>query len=93
MNRITRSTLLVGAAAAASASVPAPACAQRDRELTRVDSTFAFEKGSWVDVSIATGEVVITGWTRPEAKVYASIERGGIDAQLRGIPTDGAGMS
>jgi DUF4097 and DUF4098 domain-containing protein YvlB len=82
MNRITRSTLLVGAAAAAIASVPAPACAQRDRELTRVDSTFAFEKGSWVDVSIATGEVVITGWTRPEAKVYASIERGWIDAQL-----------
>lgn len=60
----------------------AQAHAQRDRDRTRVDSTFAFEKGSWVDVAIASGEVIITGWTRPEAKVYASIERGWIDTQL-----------
>jgi hypothetical protein len=80
MNRISRFTML--AAAATIAGAPASARAQRDRELTRIDSTFAFEKGSWVDVSVASGEVVITGWARAEAKVHASIERGWIDAQL-----------
>ncbi len=81
MNRTTRIATLF-AFAAATAAAPATACAQRDREVTRVDSTFAFEKGSWVDVGAASGEIVITGWTRPEAKVYASIDRGWIDAQL-----------
>ena len=82
MNRSTRFTMLVAAAAATIAAAPASARAQRDRERTRIDSTFAFDKGSWVDVSVASGEIIITGWTRPEAKVYASIERGWIDAQL-----------
>ena len=82
MNSSTRFTMLVAAAAATIAAAPASARAQRDRERTRIDSTFAFDKGSWVDVSVASGEIVITGWTRPEAKVYASIERGWIDAQL-----------
>jgi DUF4097 and DUF4098 domain-containing protein YvlB len=78
MNRIARFTLL----AAAVAAVPSSACAQRDREPTRIDTTFAFDKGSWVDVGIVSGDVVITGWTRPEAKVYASTERGWFEAGL-----------
>ena len=82
MNSSTRFTMLVAAAAATLAAAPASARAQRDRERTRIDSTFAFDKGSWVDVSVASGEIIITGWTRPEAKVYASIDRGWIDAQL-----------
>lgn len=80
MNRTARFTLF--AAAAAIAAVPSSACAQRDREPTRVDSTFAFDKGSWVDVGIISGEVIVTGWTRPEAKVYASTGRGWFDVQL-----------
>ncbi|MFI5232438.1 MAG: DUF4097 family beta strand repeat-containing protein [Gemmatimonadales bacterium] len=80
MNRIARFTLLT--AAAAFAALPSSACAQRDREPTRIDSTFAFDKGSWIDIGIVSGEVIVTGWTRPEAKVYASSERGWIDAQL-----------
>ena len=80
MNRITRFTLL--AAAAAVAVVPSSACAQRDREPTRIDSTFAFDKGSWINVGIISGEIIITGWTRPEAKVYATTERGWLDTQL-----------
>jgi DUF4097 and DUF4098 domain-containing protein YvlB len=82
MNSSTRFTMLVAAAAATIAAAPASARAQRNRERMRIDSTFAFDKGSWVDVSVASGEIVITGWTRSEAKVYASIERGWIDAQL-----------
>jgi DUF4097 and DUF4098 domain-containing protein YvlB len=80
MNRFT--TLTLFAVAAAVAVAPTQARAQRDRDRTRVDSTFEFDKGSRVDVSVASGEIVITGWTRPEAKVYASIERGWIDTQL-----------
>ena len=80
MNRITRFTIL--AAAAAITAMPSSACAQRDREITRIDSTFAFDKGSWVDVGIISGDIVVTGWTRPEAKIYASTERGWLDVQL-----------
>ncbi|HEY2848565.1 MAG TPA: DUF4097 family beta strand repeat-containing protein [Gemmatimonadaceae bacterium] len=80
MNRITRFTLF--AATAAAMAVPSSACAQRDREPTRVDSTFAFDKGSWLEVGIVSGEVVVTGWTRAEAKVYATTEHGWFDAQL-----------
>jgi len=86
MNRITRFTTHIAAVAAMAAIgiTPSSARAQRDRdrEPMRIDSTFAFEKGSWIDVSVASGEIIITGWTRPEAKVYASIDRGWIDAQL-----------
>ena len=80
MNRITRFSML--AAVTALAVVPSSACAQRDRQLTRIDSTFAFDKGSWVDVSIVSGDIIVTGWTRPDAKVYASTERGWLDTQL-----------
>jgi DUF4097 and DUF4098 domain-containing protein YvlB len=73
---------MLAAAAAALAVVPTAARAQRDREITSIDSTFAFDKGSWVDVSVASGDIVITGWSRPDAQVHASIERGWIDAQL-----------
>ena len=80
MNRATRFTLLI--ATTAIASVPTVARAQRDREVTRIDSTFAFDKGSWVDINVVSGDIVVTGWTRAEAKVVASTERGWIDAQL-----------
>lgn len=81
LNRISRLTMFA-AAGATLAAMPASACAQRDREVTRIDSTFAFDKGSWVDVSVASGEIVITGWPRAEAQIHASTERGWIDAQL-----------
>jgi DUF4097 and DUF4098 domain-containing protein YvlB len=81
LNRISRFTLLA-AAGAALAAAPVSACAQRDRGTTRIDSTFAFDKGSWVDVGVASGEIVITAWARPEAKIHASTERGWFDAQL-----------
>jgi hypothetical protein len=86
MNRITPITMLF--AAAMFAAAPAQAQAQRDRnrsrdrEFTRIDSTFAFEKGGAVNVELLSGEIIISGWTRPEAKVYATIEHGWIDAQL-----------
>lgn len=79
MNHIARLAILT---AATLAIAPAAALAQRNRELTRIDSTFSFEKGGAVEVSVVSGEIIITGWTRPEAKVYASIDRGWLDSQL-----------
>jgi hypothetical protein len=81
INRITR-FLTFSLLASALAALPAAAHAQRNRELTRIDSTFAFDKGSSVDINVISGEIVITGWARPEAKVYASIDRGWFDSQL-----------
>jgi len=73
--------------AATIAALPAPARAQRDRsprdrEPLRVDSTFAFDKGGSVEVGVASGDIVITAWNRPEARIHATTERGWIDAQL-----------
>jgi len=48
----------------------------------RIDTTFAFGRGGWLDVSSLSGNVVVTGWTRPEARVIARIERGTIEASL-----------
>jgi DUF4097 and DUF4098 domain-containing protein YvlB len=79
MNQTTRSILSLAAGLACAAL---PAAARAQRELTRIDSTFSFNKGAWVDLSLVSGEIIVTAWTRPEAKVYASIERGWIDASL-----------
>jgi DUF4097 and DUF4098 domain-containing protein YvlB len=77
MNRILRITALF---AGALLALPATAHAQHDA--SRIDSTFSFNKDGWVDVGIISGEITITGSTRPEAKVYATIDRGWIEASL-----------
>ena len=75
MTKLTTNHLGIALAAAAAlsavAATPAAACAQEATQ--RVDTTFAFEKNGWVDVTIVTGTVVITGWTRPEARVIARL--------------------
>jgi DUF4097 and DUF4098 domain-containing protein YvlB len=48
----------------------------------RVDSTFAFGRNGWVDVSLSGGTVIINGWTRPEARVRGRAENGVIEAEL-----------
>ncbi len=60
---------------------PAIACAQSD-ERQRIDTTFAFNKGGVVDVGLVSGNVVVTGWTRNEVKVFASIEIGYFEYSL-----------
>ena len=76
MTRFPRTTALLLTALALGAVAPATACAQRDR-VTRVDSTFAFNKGGWVDVELVSGDIIVTGWTRPEARVVARLDRDG----------------
>lgn len=70
------STLLAVFALGAAVTPGATACAQRDTR-SRVDTTFAFNKGGWVDLGLVSGEIVVTGWTRPEARVIARLDREG----------------
>ena len=74
----TFTSLLAALAVAGAAAAPSTLAAQRDYA-QRVDTTFAFGKGGWLDVGIVSGTIVITGWTRPEARVVARIERGGFE--------------
>ncbi|MBI1810187.1 MAG: DUF4097 family beta strand repeat protein [Gemmatimonadetes bacterium] len=78
MTSTIRSFLLAGALAAAAH--PAALLAQGDR--SRIDTTFAFGKGGSVDLGLVSGDIVVTGWTRAEAKISAFVERGYIDATL-----------
>jgi len=63
------------AAVAALLFVPAAACAQ-GQELQKIDTTFAFDKSGGVDLGLVSGDIVVTGWTRNDVKVFASIEIG-----------------
>jgi DUF4097 and DUF4098 domain-containing protein YvlB len=62
-------------------ALSSPASAQ-SRQARRIDSTFAFGRNAWVDVGITSGTIVISGWTRPEARVIARAEDGIIDADF-----------
>jgi DUF4097 and DUF4098 domain-containing protein YvlB len=43
---------------------------------TRIDTTFAFTADGTVDLTSFNGDITVTGWTRKEARVRASTERG-----------------
>jgi DUF4097 and DUF4098 domain-containing protein YvlB len=62
----------------ALASVPAAARAQTVVR-TRVDTTLAFGKGGLVDLGLISGDIIVTGWTRPEVRVVARIEEGELE--------------
>lgn len=74
----TRTILL--AAAAVALAAPNAACAQGLRD--RIDTTFAFERNGWLDASVSSGTIIVTGWTRPEARVVGRAEYGLIDATM-----------
>lgn len=56
-----------------------PAAAQRDRDDgSRIDTTVALGRGATVDLSLLSGEIIVHGWNRDEARVQATSERGAI---------------
>ena len=69
-------------AATALLAVAPVARAQRDESLQKIDTTFAFARGGSVDLGLVSGEIVVTGWTKPEIRIYASIETGYFDATM-----------
>lgn len=74
-----RTFLLATAAFLALATVVR---AQGDESRQKLDTTFAFSKGGSVDLGHVSGNIVVTGWTKGEIKIYAVIERGYLDATL-----------
>lgn len=42
----------------------------------RIDTTFAFPRDGVVDLSSVSGDIIVTGWNRGQARVRASSERG-----------------
>jgi DUF4097 and DUF4098 domain-containing protein YvlB len=63
-------------------ALAAPNAGAQERLGRRVDSTFAFGRNGWVDVSLSSGTVIINGWTRTEARVRGRAENGTIEAEL-----------
>ena len=71
---------LAGTGAAGAVSITAAAARAQGDAARRIDTTFAFGKSGWLDLSAVSGTIVVTGWTRPEAHVVARIETGLIEA-------------
>ncbi|HEY7568479.1 MAG TPA: DUF4097 family beta strand repeat-containing protein [Gemmatimonadaceae bacterium] len=44
--------------------------------ISRIDTTIAFSPNGTVDLSTISGEIIVTGWSRNEARIKASSERG-----------------
>jgi DUF4097 and DUF4098 domain-containing protein YvlB len=61
----------------------APAAAQRDLDRgdvrSRIDTSFAFSRTGTVDLSLISGEIIVTGSSRDEIKVRAYSERGRLE--------------
>lgn len=80
------SPIVVIAALVATAAPARQLVAQRD--VQRIDTTFAFGKNGWVDVGVVSGTIVVTGWTRSEARVVGRLDRGSFDASFSGSRID-----
>ena len=81
-------TLVVVSLLALGAALPDTAAAQRrddDREWqSRVDTTFAFSRTGVVELTLVSGEIVVTGSSRDEARVVARSERGRLRTEFSG---------
>lgn len=62
-------------------AAPAVARAQ-NTEQQKIDTTFAFEKNGSIDLGTVSGEIVVHGWTKPEVKLFATIEIGYFESSL-----------
>jgi len=84
-----RSTLFASSVLAITVMLPPTASAQsdrnRDRERareesqdaqSRIDTTFAFNRNGDVDLTEISGDVIVNGWDRNEARIRAYAERG-----------------
>ena len=80
-----RSTIsIVATLALIAVAWPSSAHAQRDRNRfgsdyrSRIDTTFAFDKSGSIDVSVGSGNIAVTGWSRDQIHVHATSENSNI---------------
>jgi len=52
------------------------------QDLQKIDTTYAFAKGGSVNLGHVSGDISVTGWTKGEIKIYATIEKGYLEATL-----------
>ena len=71
---------IYAAVAALALSAPPSLAAQRDSGdgdfRSRIDTTVALSRDGTVDLSLVSGEIVVTSWNRSEVRVHATSERG-----------------
>ena len=77
---------LLFAAALALPAAAAPAHAQRDRDRDRdrergsaLDTTLAIGRNGAVELTLHSGEIIVTAWDRQEVRIRARSDRGEID--------------
>lgn len=63
--------------------------AQRHRDYDRderssIDSTFSFENRGLVSLSLGSGDIVVTAWSRDQIRVHATSENGGLRLDASG---------
>lgn len=49
---------------------------------SRIDTTFAFSAEGTVDLSNLSGDIIVTGWSRREAQIKATSERGQLELDV-----------
>ena len=49
---------------------------------SRVDTTVTLPRGAVVDLTLVSGDIIVRGWDRPQARVLATSERGIIEFDL-----------
>ena len=69
-------------AALVAALVPTRAAHAQSDLRTRIDTTLAFNKGGWVDLGLISGDIIVTGWTRPQAQISARVEDGQLETSI-----------
>jgi DUF4097 and DUF4098 domain-containing protein YvlB len=98
--------LFLTAAALALPAAAAPAQAQRDRDRDRdsdrergsaLDTTLAIGRNGAVELTLHSGEIVVTAWDRQEVRIRARSDRGEIDLDASSsrisLDVDGHGYS
>jgi DUF4097 and DUF4098 domain-containing protein YvlB len=50
---------------------------------SRIDTTFAFAADGQLDLTLVSGDIIVTGWDRREARVNAFSERGRLEWEFR----------
>jgi hypothetical protein len=84
MHLMTRSILrsLLAATAVAGALTTGIAPRADAQSRSRLDTTFAFSKSGSVELGLISGEITVTGWSRPEIKIVAYSRRSMIETSL-----------
>jgi len=68
----------IAMAAAVVLAFPLSANAQNERGRARIDTTVRLDRQGTVDLSLISGRIRVSGWDRPDVRVQASIEDGGL---------------